>query len=484
MPKIRSRDSSISSQGSIHEVTSRYETPEQAVSDNIEKIDLEPKRITAEHPLGKLLLNIATQSNEIARKNNCFANTLDLNDLCNDFNSSIQLERNSLKDKFDNQNQDFLTLAPKIEQSILTKEINYAQANQSIQAPEFSTLPSTGQITEAAKIFPIKKKFSGSNQNILEFLNEINFCQQNIKLNETEFLDLFLRCFTNNAYTVVSEYIQLGYKTQDIYLSLLQMFDNRIAPAEARRELAQYTAKKNSNIIAVQNKIMYLASRIASELPTGLTRNSMYDLESTRGLIRAVPTQSSQLISNSYNLLASKIQGAPNFVQLTKYILPYHDSINQDIKANGTNFTSFLNRRTPMRQVTHGSKIYAINMQNGYPEQKNRNNYRVNPNSGYNPLNRIDRVRTNNYQSNSRHNLTPNTSFRRKYCTLCGSSTHTSDQICYRMRTADNKIVEVIPTYAPCQECKRILGKELHHPSKFCISRPDYPKQDIQKRKN
>ena len=63
-----------------------------------------------------------------------------------------------------------------------------------------------------------------------------------------------------------------------------------------------------------------------------------------------------------------------------------------------------------------------------------------------------------------------------KYCTLCGMTGHTPQDVCYQMRNQAGKIVTVVPCYQFCDTCYRKLNKKLFHPREFCISRENYPK--------
>ena len=75
---FRSRDSSANSQNNEGGEQTDHETP-PLVDDGPET---ENKELMMKHPLGRIVLNIAATSNELARKGKHYGNILNLNNIC------------------------------------------------------------------------------------------------------------------------------------------------------------------------------------------------------------------------------------------------------------------------------------------------------------------------------------------------------------------------------------------------------------------
>ena len=465
---FRSRDSSANSQNNEGGERTDQEIP-PLIDDGPET---ENKELMMKHPLGRIVLNIAATSNELARKGKHYGNILNLNNICDQFVNSMQLDSQRLSEHIDKNTEKISSLQPDIEKALLHKELDFVHLNQSITPPTFAS-ENTGKLQEASKVFPVKHKFNGTNRSILEFLQDINFCQETCKLSEKEFLEMLLRCTTQKCYNILIQYMAIGFTTDDIYLSLLLLFDNRSTPTDCRKQLAQLTAPKSMTIVELQNKIMYLAGRCASDLPPGEARQSVYNLEACRALMSSLPSQSSHLVTSKYNILTAKLTAAPTFVQLLKIIAPHQNLINEDIRNNGTatnyakhynnKHTSFENKR---------NKVFKLSVSEENSANENNSN---NTQRRY-----IRKFGTNNDSMEKKGNFQKHRYEResniKKGCSLCGGTNHTAAQICYKMRTDNNQVVEVVPTYTPCPTCEDKLGKKLYHPSKFCISRANYPK--------
>ena len=487
MPKSRdsSRDSSIHfSEPPETLVTSDMEQEETPpVNDQTTRNDLH-KQVTNRHPMGKLLLRMAGQHNDLCEKGNN-TNIVNLDNLCQDFYENLQLEQSNLRKKLTKQNGDIEAIGQKltaqydnigqtVESSILEKEMNFSSMKQSIDPPKyFSDVPvltTAKTLNETLKIFPTRhsNKFDGSG-NILEFLTELNSCQEIARLSEPEFLQMLTKCLTKDPYFETIEYIQYKYKPADIYFALISLYDKRLSPSEARKELNDINCHKGWTIVKLQAKIMKLASRIASDLPPGEGRGGLYNLEATNALKRCVPTQSKQLITNQHNTLCAKLMRTPTFIEITKCLLPFHDSINEDIYMNSP--------------VAPNSKSYKPNY-----HSRNNSNY-----SGKNKIFMIEssdkeqiahndkpysQERTNKYRGPfGKKSMSEPNERNKKYCSLCGSNSHNASDICYKMRTDQNRIIQCVPSYDRCKTCYLETGKELFHAPKYCFLRPNYPKE-------
>lgn len=318
-----------------------------------------------------------------------------------------------------------------------------------------------------------------------------------MKLSREEFKEYMMKCTSHNVYILCTEYFSFGHDIEDAYFSLLTMFDTRISPGDARKNLMNFKITRNSNLKKAEGIIMHWASRVSSQIPEGPSRTACNDLESGTTLMRALPPASATLARDIYNKLAAKLGRAPSFIELCKALAPHAENINDDIRRNGPAPSKHTNelhenyRVEPYQRRDHDQqrsfRTYNINadykqgVQSGPPNrnfmnnrgtgfsktparyQRNgnpRNNYNSNRNSGYpNP----------NTKTSSRGKP-------RLYCRKCGGSGHDSSSLCYQMINDAGNVVDTVPSFANCPKCKEVKGKDLYHPMNVCPSRDNHPK--------
>ena len=352
------------------------------------------------------------------------------------------------------------------------------------------------------KTFPTKstQRFSGAQGgiNILEFLHALNTAQGIMQLSKKEFLQLLQKSVTGKVYTLVAECISFEHDIGDLYHSLLTLYDTRMTSAIARKLLMNYKAQRNQTLSKVQSQIMQYASRIASQIPAGPSRTAMFNIEANNGLIRCLPPSSANVVTNVINTLAAKLQQTPSFVQTIKCLTKYNDTINLDIAKNGVISNKGYNVHSDYTKPHY--KVMAIDRRprNEVGRRQNRN-YGANSNqrsANFTPIGRrhsINAMRfqnkygdspstervynmndrgnrpTNRYQNN--RNNKQERPFKGLYCSLCGSKSHSADQICFKMRDSQNRIVETVPSFYPCTICEKKINRKLYHPESMCFNK-------------
>ena len=120
--------------------------------------------------------------------------------------------------------------------------MNFSVYDNIIKPPsifsESDTLNEPRRMAEVLKCFPTKDRFSaGSNINILQHLENINYAQSIANLSESEFLGILPKCFKNEAYLHLIEWISHGMQIGDIFHSLTKIYDNRDTHETARIKL-------------------------------------------------------------------------------------------------------------------------------------------------------------------------------------------------------------------------------------------------------
>ena len=469
--------------------------PQNELPANTEEVPSFYKNFTSNHPLGSLLLRLTSMNIELCKKANIPQQEIpDLAETCKDFVSAIRLERNKTHNNINNISSD-------IENSILNKELNYHSVNASIIPPtKFSPAPviiNASKLNEVLKAFPSKtnQKFNGlaSGVNIVEFLNNMNTGQEIMCLSKNEFLQMLLRCVSGKVYNLLSETINHEKDVSNIYHSMMCMFDTRLSSSNARKVLTAYKANRTSSLTKVQSYILEVASRIASALPAGQSRTSMFNLEANSALVRCLPSNSSVLVNNIINGLTAKLQRHPTFIEVTKCLSKYSDTIDSDIEKNG----AIPNRGNNYVNMNSKSKyrVYSVR-NNGNFNRKHANNTNNNNYSNYNNNQRAqnrsmsfgNKKFRDSPKNEGAYNMNTNRQENKgkggKYCSLCGDKTHTAADLCYKMRDDQHRLIQVIPTYKHCEVCLQKKGRKLFHPSTACISSDVYLKNVAARRNN
>ena len=458
---------------------------------------------TRDDPLGSIILNLAGKINTLIENNpKMNKDVINYSKLCNNFVDFSELSKK-------NQPR-LLDITDSVQNSILDKEMNYSLLDNIIKPPAFfsksDTLNEPRRMAEVLKCFPTKDRFStASSVNILQHLENINYAQSIANLSESEFVNILPKCFKNEAYLHLIEWISHGMKVGDIYHSLTKIYDDRDNHETARIKLNEFRIRPNMKLIKIISQLQMLASRVASILPPGEGRTSLYNIEATSALIKVLPLNSSHLLQNHVNSLQAKMLRVPTFIEVTKSITPFFTSIEADIEANAFNTfkkKNFLGQLTEKREFrnkrvenwnhpnkvnshsilySQGENMKRENFKGNFSPNKNNqyepNTFRGNWRSNYSPRDRSERTkqnfsgnfqRFNNFSANGRYNGT-------KYCSLCGQSNHNASDGCNQMKF-NNRIVRVIPTHRPCNICEEIDGKKLYHPSRYCFRKPNSDK--------
>ena len=379
---------------------------------------------------------------------------------------NLETKSNSLENKLLEQSNKINNISKSIQKELLETEMNFCYV-ESIKPPENfadgQTLLDPKRLYESTKVFPTREKFNGTS-NIISFLEQVNYAQQVVALSEQEFREMLLRCFTRTPYLYLEEFLKNGMSTADIYMSLISLYDSRLSPETAKADLSELKCTKNKKVAKLLGEIMLLAGRAASILPQGSARSALYNVECNTALVKALPTSSSTLVSNQLNLLHAKLQRAPTFVELCKSVKPFTASIQKDISQFGVNDSNSYKKFKPkvfnLMHTDSGGNFSKLSQKSG--------NHETNSHDGKS-FKKDPRSFTKKFDNKS------STS---KYCTLCGRTGHTAQDICFKMRSDTGKVISVIPSYSPCKNCLQKNNVKLYHPIAMCFLRDNYPKRN------
>ena len=298
-----------------------------------EDIPYSQKKAILRHPLGNLLLKLTAQNLEMCNRLKLKGiNTVGLGECTAKFTEALRIDKADMSHQLD-QNRG------KVEDAILQKELSFNLLNAAVAAPtSFSPWPvltTSEKLQSAVKTFPCRsgQKFDGTSKgvSVIEFLNSLNTAQEICQLSRPEFFRIMLKCVGGKVYGLVSECISYQHDVSDVYHSLLTLYDNRISAAAARKQLMNLKASKADTLMKLQAHILELASRVASSLPEGPSRSSLFNLEANNSLLRCLPSTSSQSVQNTYNSLSARLGRLPTFIELTKSLVRFTESINEDI---------------------------------------------------------------------------------------------------------------------------------------------------------
>ena len=295
------------------------------------------------HPLGQILLKIQATNLQLCKKNNINPSTCNLQDLCDSFLDVVSFQEKSFQKMLDN-------FAPSLEEKITGKinsiELNHFDEQQSVVPPlDFAPFKVIGQgvgrvsLKDVESAFPVKpnQRFTGNPEgvDIIEFLQSMNMAQRTIGLSEAEFIDYLIKSTSGDACKLISSYLEVPMDLDTIYHNLLSNYDDRMPPSQAKAQLSTFRIPKYLSMAKGESKIMSLASRASVTFPPGAPRRLYYDIESCNCLIKALPTESSNLANNKYQTLCAQFNRNPTYAEFMKSLMKHADSINEDIKRFG-----------------------------------------------------------------------------------------------------------------------------------------------------
>ena len=469
---------------------SELDSSESELSEAGEERFEELKRDMQNNPLGAEILNLAKDGAKFADKTKVKESHVNVGKLVKGFSKFMK-------------NQEFANAenvkeaVSLVEQHLLESDLNTHRVNPVFTAPTYfspgPTLFTTSQRNEAMKLFPCRTKFSGSKaagqMSVVEYLSTIAMAQNQAKLSKDEFLEMLKLTTTARAHLLLLEWTSTESSVDSIYHLFALHFDSRISPEVARKQLYAFKIPKSSNLAIATTEIMELASRIASQMPTGDARSVVYNMEAVQGLLRSLPPISSGSATNVYANLSSRLSRAASISELSRALNVSRQAIDSDIKQNGssgynkyenTSAAPVYNKRQIQKfkpkqafagnvniehTAQHQGKVLAI-------EQQRQPSGKTPTGSGA----RGGRSNGNISRGASRgrgRGGGSNNNLGNRYCSLCGAQNHTAAQGCRNMKDDDKNIVSVLPTHNTCNICPPHVNPRLAHPQSLCPYRPN-----------
>ena len=450
---------------------------------------------TQANPLGRILLNMASDNLALQERAGITESSVNAGELCSAFFHQMEMERKMVQ-------KELTKVAEKTEERIMSREFDALCVNGvENMPPYFSKRPkliSNSARVEATRIFPVKKQFSGNSNNeitICEFFNTMKDAQSQMRLTETEFTLMLLRCTAGRAHELIQQWVDQEEGLTNIYFNLTLQYDRRMTPEAARNKLATLMAAKNVDLPRHISNVMTLADRASFALPQGATRNAYYNNEAIQALIRSLPPTSRTTCSNLFHTLSAKARRAITFMELSRPLNTLRHTIDLDIKQNGANVVNNNSKTSSSKSKKGYKKNYssysvdtvledktvqqdkqrqvqgsqgnqaAVYQANAHQDKAAKGNSGFRGNSG----------NKRQHGSNNQSKGASNTSGTRRYCSLCGKTNHTAAQGCRNMKDNSGQIIEIQPAQSTCNVCPATVIPRLNHPPYLCPFRPTGP---------
>jgi hypothetical protein len=492
---------------------------EQILTEELDPALLESIQFTKCHPIGAILVKLASDNTALAKKANLRGVETNINDLCTSFHTAMQIEKEQRLDELSTAHED-------IEHAIIHKDLNSHKLNTSVHPPHyFSETPkitSAAKSAEIQKLFPHNFKFSGSktdHMSVVEFLHILTTAQEQMHLTEKEFINRMILCSTGLAHELLTEWKANGENVDSIYHNLLVNFDRRLSPNEAKNQLQSYKVSKNTSLAAAESKIMLLAGRAAALYPEGPSSTSIYNMESCNTMINSLPRSSQAMVSNLFYQISARLGRAATFAELSKAMNLYRPTIDEDIRSHGgenflrtrrapqanirgrsrPKYTSFVvTTNQPRNQVAMNryGVAQARKLARAGATMKLGNSYNNSTSFTPKPLklqtyntNKFGKQHHNAHKNHGHGHHNNNNSHARpmlkrdsngkfirsnQNCLLCGTAGHNASS-CRIMRDDNGEVVQMIPPHGTCTKCPARIRPRLHHPEKYCPYRPTGP---------
>jgi len=347
----------------------------------------------------------------------------------------------------------------------------------------------------AIRVFPTRNKFNGTENNngmnIHEFLSLMGSAQKQMNLSREEFLEFLLMCTTGKPHVLIRDWTENGNNIESIYYNLFVHYDMRMSPETARNKLFAYKAHKSSSLSKVTSEIMQLALRSACVHPLGIARTAAYNNDAVQALIKSLPPKSSDIVSNKYYTLTSKLGRICTFVELSRALQIHSHVINSDINLKG--FSPVPPQKGFHKNgQTHLNVYYQSTSHDDYDEEDVHNDQdhtedddqelNLNENVPY-IENDQDVVEghfedensqndDHEYNEESVHDTDKHLNEDQASCDQCGSEDHPDENSCPNIQDDWGNIVLIAPKYIMeiCKNCP-----DLKHCLLYCPFRESGP---------
>ena len=348
-------------------------------------------------------------------------------------------------------------------------------------------------------------KFNGKahDGSINDFLRSANRANDVLQLNEKDFLKMMVSKVSDSPRNLFEYWVQAGYSARDIYNAAYSTWNQEISCSRAVICLGSYTIPKNFNIAEAIADISHLSLIASLSGLDKLSRDSIREGYIINTLLNRMPKAVKKIIEEQYIRLSQQEGKAPNSLELTLSLVPFHNLINDEItsckeytysaKRNVFDICKTKSTDTPPQNKGKPSRfgqkskvrtleLNALDASQSKPSVKSyapKTPRQPASDGGYYNVNLVAEMHP---KLSTAHILALNDSRKfntngiqgsgKKYCTFCAGSNHGSEAGCYSMVNDQLRHVYATPSMKYCDVCFEKVKKKLHHNSKLCPLRP------------
>ena len=374
--------------------------------------------------------------------------------------------------------------------------------------------------------------FRGARQDDLsvrQFLANLTSLQKAYCLSEAEFKEQVKKGCAGAAFDFVEANLIGGTcSVRQLYTYLLHRFDRSLPPELAKRKLQTLTASRRDNLAKLLGQVLTYITQASLLIPSQF-RKVWMDQEGAAAIIRALPTMSRAFAQQKLvELQATTRDIIPSLNEFGEVLTAHQEMINEDIEHHGHSGRMNMEIRElvkeeqkEIRTRSNRKEDNSVDGRGQTPKGDYDDHNEDNKTRQYQQFQRQSRPRgrqqnqfhqmnqrpyQNQFnQSNRRGAVQGNTNriaqgqgrwFRgnpkyrpwkedrvpqeydsgARWCRLCGLKNHVAADQCYSMRNDDGTIARVMPCRDICTDCCDITKVGLHHPTRFCIFRPQVAK--------
>ena len=474
----------------------KEERVKQRELDSIEELKILPFSPNMKDQLSKMsiILNMLTRKNKIDYE-------IDVDDFLEKFPEDPSQAMVS-DTEFENRVQDRLE---KFEKNLIDKELCFQMKGDMIRAPDFRGCVKMTDLKKGSALKLVwqgNSKFSGArDQNIDELLSHLNNIQETYRMTEPEFKTFLLRHCTKTVFRDVLNEIKAQSSVDTMYNILQFTYASGLTPVEAKEKLKNFRGTKEDTVITIFTRVRELVSKSFQEFPENQITPALIELESIFQFINAFPEASSQKLTENLNRLQNRGKVNPTLTEFLQFNKDIFKQLNFDLRINGVNPHSGKNKHynsfaiDELGQNLSTKEDQQVIMPRPFPfrgrqprdqnqnfsnrDQQGQNRSNFNQRTGFHQRTNQQGGNYNqrNQNSASRFAAPLNRGVNRgKYCSLCGQTSHSAVDGCYKMRNDQYKLINVTPVQSPCPECKTKIRKDLYHPMKYCFLRDSLQK--------
>ena len=298
---------------------------------------------------------------------------------------------------------------------------------------------------------------------IQDFLNSITEVQRLLNLSKEEFMKYLPKAFVGEAYDNVATGIKAGNSIGEIYIQLLNLYDNTPSPSTARQKLENFKAIKGVNLSKLTGNILQLVHHTSQGLPSGPGRKSHLEFEGVQALIRSLPEKSANRVRYHERLLNNRLMRPPTFTEICSQLSLEAEEIEADIMKNG---------KPPKNEYNKDKTQYNKDNKQGNGNKKSTQD-KVKFSQGPSPtpkktVNVAESRPKKTKPKKGGNDMVTKDPHGRPYCSLCGYFNHNSVDGCRNMRANNNQIVETMPIAEICKICKDKTRNPLYHQEEYC----------------